>query len=103
MFKALVKSAIRVVRSFQVFCNQSKEPVTTADIYTGKIPWTRLKGAIPIELIQKLRTGLLTHGVDISPWPGGFVSAMHDAADVDRTVTAFERVLEMLAEEGELG
>src|SRR5262249_47292587 len=88
---------------FHVFCNPGREAVSPADIQSGKVHWTKLKGATPLELLPKVRPGFLLHGVDVIGWPGGLVSAVHTMQDVDRTVTAFEKLLRMLAEEGELG
>jgi glutamate-1-semialdehyde 2,1-aminomutase len=42
-------------------------------------------------------------GVDIAGWPGGLVSAVHSAEDVERTLGAFEATIGMLAEDGALG
>jgi glutamate-1-semialdehyde 2,1-aminomutase len=70
------------------------------DIQAGKVPGEQLKGGLPMELVHKLRTGFLLHGVDIIGWPGGLVSAAHTEEDVERTVDAFEATVEMLAEEG---
>jgi glutamate-1-semialdehyde 2,1-aminomutase len=75
---------------------------TLEEIYGGKAPWQQLKGGMPIRLVNKLRAGLLLHGVEVSSWPGGFVSAAHTREDVARTVQAFEDTLDMLAAEGEL-
>jgi glutamate-1-semialdehyde 2,1-aminomutase len=72
------------------------------DIYAGKAPWRALKGGIPLELVIKIRAGLLLHGVDVASWPGGFTSAAHTAEDAERTVAAFESTFEMLAAEGAL-
>ena len=47
------------------------------DIYAGEVPWSQLKGAVPLELVNKIRAGFLLHGVDIAAWPGGFASAAH--------------------------
>ena len=74
---------------------------TPEDIYAGKVPWQQLKGAISTDLVHKMRTGFLLHGVDITGWPGGVVSAAHTEEDVRRTVDAFEATLEMLAAEGD--
>lgn len=72
------------------------------DIYAGKVSSQELKGAIPLELIIKIRAGFLLHGVDIASWPGGFASAAHGPEDVARTVAAFESTFDMLAAEGAL-
>ena len=36
------------------------------DIYAGEVPWSQLKGAVPLELVNKIRAGFLLHGVDIA-------------------------------------
>ena len=43
----------------------------------AKFPGRQLKGAVPLELVNKIRAGFLLHGVDIAAWPGGFASAAH--------------------------
>jgi glutamate-1-semialdehyde 2,1-aminomutase len=87
--------------AFHIYPNPKSEPVSPADIYAGKVHWSHLKGATPLELQQKVRAGFLAKGVDVFYWPGGLVSGVHAADDVDRTVSAFERVLRRLADEGE--
>lgn len=72
------------------------------EIYAGKVPWRTLKGGIPLELVNKIRAGLLLHGVDVASWPGGFVSGAHTDDDVARTVAAFDSTFGMLAAEGAL-
>ena len=53
-------------------------------------------------LLAKLRLGMLIHGVDLKGWRGGFLSAVHDDNDVERTTEAWRKTLRMLKEEGEL-
>ena len=53
-------------------------------------------------MVQKLRLGLLAHGVDIAGGPGGSISALHEAADVAATVAAFGAALRLLRQEGEI-
>jgi glutamate-1-semialdehyde aminotransferase len=72
------------------------------DIYAGKVPWRTLKGSIPLELVVKIRAGLLLHGVDVASWPGGFTSSAHTDEDAARTVKAFESTFDLLAAEGAL-
>jgi glutamate-1-semialdehyde 2,1-aminomutase len=72
------------------------------DIYAGKVPWQKLKGGIPLELVNKIRAGFLLHGVDVAAWPGGFASAAHTEEDVARTIAAFESTFDTLAAEGAL-
>ena len=76
--------------------------LTAGDIQEGRVPWNKLKGATPMELIQKVRAGFLLGGVDAVGWPGGLVSGVHGGREVDQTVSAFENTLRMLADEGEL-
>ncbi len=87
---------------FHIFPNRGPEVVTPEDIYAGKIDWRKLKGATPIALQQKIRAGMLLEGVDLIGWPGGLTSSVHTGEDVDRTLSAFEKVIDMLAEEGDL-
>jgi glutamate-1-semialdehyde 2,1-aminomutase len=75
---------------------------TPEDIYAGRVPGTKLKGGTAAELLHKIRAGFLLHGVDITGWPGGLVSAVHTGEDVDRTLLAFDRTLHLLAMEGDL-
>jgi hypothetical protein len=45
---------------------------------------------------------LIINSVDIGSWPGGMTSAMHDAEDMERTVTAFRRAIALLKEERDI-
>ena len=91
-------SAYGLFSDFHLYC----APSTPEDIYAGQIPWQQLKGGISTELAHKIRAGLLFHGVDITGWPGGLVSAAHTDEDIRITVDAFDATLGMLAEEGDL-
>ncbi len=88
---------------FHIYLNSGSAPASPEEVHAGKIPWTKLKGAAPAELLQKIRAGFLCAGVDVIGWPGGLVSGVHNAEDADRTVGAFEKLLRVLAEEGDLG
>jgi glutamate-1-semialdehyde 2,1-aminomutase len=72
------------------------------DIHAGKISWRLLKGNIPLEIVNKIRAGLLLHGVEVASWPGGLTSSAHTDEDVARTIEAFESTFGMLADEGSL-
>jgi glutamate-1-semialdehyde 2,1-aminomutase len=52
--------------------------------------------------VTKLLLAMRLHGVDLSPWPGGPVSAAHGGGELDRTLTAFRASLRMLREEREI-
>jgi glutamate-1-semialdehyde aminotransferase len=75
---------------------------TPKEVHEGKARWRSLKGAIQLELVNKIRAGFLLHGVDIAAWPGGLTSAAHTDDDVARTVAAFESTFDLLAAEGAL-
>jgi glutamate-1-semialdehyde 2,1-aminomutase len=87
---------------FHIFTNPANEAITPEDIASGQVHWRKLKGAVPIDKLHKIRLGFLCDGVDIVTWPGGTVSAMHDAGDVDRTVTAFRNTIRALDAERHL-
>ena len=78
---------------FHIFVNHENKDISLEDIYAGKVDYAVLKGGTPAPTIFKIRTGLLARGVDIVPWPGGLVSAVHSEADLDQTATAFRQIL----------
>lgn len=82
--------------AFHIYPNLDRENVTPEDIASGRVHWSKLKGRAPGALLQTLRAGFLASGVDIIGWPGGLVSGVHDASDVERTITAFDRVVSLL-------
>lgn len=51
-------------------------------------------------LINDLRVACLHHGLDINGWPGGTVSAVHQAADIQKAASAFSSALQDLREAG---
>ncbi len=87
---------------FHLFTNPDHDSVSPEQIQAGEVAWTKLKGGTPLALSHKIRTGFMLGGVDIIGWPGGVVSGVHGQDEVDRTLTAFERLLPMLADEGEI-
>ncbi len=96
-------SAYGEFSGFHLFTNPDNEPVTPEQIQAGEVSWTKLKGGTPLALSHKVRTGFLLGGVDVVGWPGGVVSGVHGRDEVDRTLTAFEKLLPMLSDEGEIG
>jgi glutamate-1-semialdehyde 2,1-aminomutase len=48
------------------------------------------------ETVRQLRLAMMLNGVDLSPWPGGLVSAAHGAPEVEETVAAWTESLKML-------
>ena len=49
---------------------------------------------------HRLRLAALVQGIDLSPWPGGFLSAAHGDAEVQDTLEGFREALLMLRAEG---
>ncbi|WP_312160447.1 aminotransferase class III-fold pyridoxal phosphate-dependent enzyme [Phenylobacterium sp.] len=57
--------------------------------------------ARPLRLVNDLRVELLRQGLDLNNWPGGLLSAAHDASAVERAIEAFARALDRLAGAGQ--
>jgi glutamate-1-semialdehyde 2,1-aminomutase len=87
---------------FHLFTNPERLPVTGQEIDAGRCDYRALKARPRPSLLHKLRIGMLAHGVEIFSWPGGPTSSVHDAQDLDRTVSAFRSTLRLLREEGEI-
>ncbi len=83
---------------FHVYVNLDGDAVTPEDIAQGRVAWTKLKGRAPARLLQEIRAGFLCGGVDTVGWPGGLVSGVHTAEDVDRTVAAFADLVDELTQ-----
>lgn len=88
---------------FHIFTNPDKLSVTPADLNSGKYDHRVLKGGKNAAMLTKLRLGMMIHGVEIFSWIGGPTSAVHTAADLDQTASAFRQTLRMLRDEGEIG
>jgi glutamate-1-semialdehyde 2,1-aminomutase len=52
------------------------------------------------ETVRLLRLAMMVNGVDLSPWPGGLVSAAHGEREVGETVAAWAEALRMLQADG---
>ena len=50
----------------------------------------------PEGIARLLRLAMNINGVDFTGWPGGLISAAHSKADIETTVDAFDRSLELL-------
>jgi glutamate-1-semialdehyde 2,1-aminomutase len=81
---------------FHIFANHENLDISLPDIYSGRVPYSKLKGGTPPPIIHQIRSGLLAGGVDIVSWPGGWVSAVHSDDDIERTTVAFEHLLTQL-------
>lgn len=56
----------------------------------------------PAKPLRDLRLAMLSHGVDLSGWPGGLVSGVHQSEEIETTADAFRESLRMLRSEGSL-
>ncbi len=87
--------------AFHIFTNPKRREIRHDSFDPLQIPWQELKESEP-RLVHLLRLALLNNGVDIAGWPGGLVSSVHSAEDIDNTVEAFRAALESLQAEREL-
>jgi glutamate-1-semialdehyde 2,1-aminomutase len=87
---------------FHVFTNPNNIDLTREQIESGRLDYPTLRPAVRPTRAMKLRVGCLLHGVDIQPWPGAPISAVHTDEDRARTVDAFANTVRMLREEGDI-
>lgn len=87
---------------FHIFTNPRHLPIAPAEFDATACDYTTFAPDPRDMLLAKLRLGMLIHGVDLKGWRGGFVSAVHDDADIERTIDAWRKTLRMLKDEGEL-
>ncbi|MBA3516385.1 MAG: aminotransferase class III-fold pyridoxal phosphate-dependent enzyme [Rhizobiales bacterium] len=87
---------------FHIFTNAPKLDVDPLSFDASKLDYATLKGTKGAAVPTKLRLAMRVNGVDLSGWPGGPVSAVHDEDDFERTVDAFRGSLRMLKAEGEI-
>ena len=89
--------------TFLIYPNPYGDPVDPADFDPLKVPFAKLKGARGAgPLTGKIRMGLMTHGVDVMAAPGGFVSATHGGAEIEKTVHALRQTVRALKAEREV-
>ncbi len=80
---------LRPSSTFLIYANPFGDPIDPATFDPLKVPIEKLKGARGAgPLTGKIRMGLMTHGVDVMGAPGGFVSATHGGAEIEKTVHA---------------
>jgi glutamate-1-semialdehyde 2,1-aminomutase len=69
-------------------------------------PWEAANGAAPprtsLGVALALKQGCINNGVDLMGFSGGLVSAVHQPADIDATVEAFDNTLAQMQQEGVL-
>jgi glutamate-1-semialdehyde 2,1-aminomutase len=82
---------------FHIFTNPKRLPITADDIAAGRCDYRTIK-AVDKTTLNRLRLGMLVHGVELFSWPGGPTSAVQTDADLDKTVEAFRATLRLLRE-----
>jgi glutamate-1-semialdehyde 2,1-aminomutase len=87
---------------FHVFLNPNHLRTSREEIESGRFDYTTLRAPVKPGLLMKIRVGCLLHGVDIQPWPGAPISAVHTAEDCRITAEAFRQTIRMLKDEGDL-
>jgi glutamate-1-semialdehyde 2,1-aminomutase len=85
---------------FHIFTNPERRACDPRGFDPLSVDIFELKNNAPA--VNKLRIGMLNHGVDMNGWPGGLISAVHTDADLDRTVAAFRATIRDLKDEGDL-
>ena len=88
--------------TFLIYPNPAGEPIDPATFDPLQMGFAKLKGARSGPLTGKIRMGLMTHGVDVMGAPGGFVSATHGGAEIEKTVHALRQTVRALKAEREL-
>jgi glutamate-1-semialdehyde 2,1-aminomutase len=85
--------------SFRLVPNYQGPRPTSEDFvpYNGDLE--KLDGMKNKQLVHAFRCGMLLHGVD-TPGLSGWLSAMHNETDVEKTVTAVANTLQLFREEG---
>ena len=87
---------------FHIFLNPHHLEITADQIESGRCDHFTLTAPVRSSFATKLRLGMLVHGVDMLPWPGGLVSAVHTDNDLDQTARALAQTIRMLRDEGEI-
>jgi glutamate-1-semialdehyde 2,1-aminomutase len=88
--------------TFLIYPNPTGEDVDPATFDPLKLGFAKLKGARSGPLTGKIRMGLMSHGVDVMGAPGGFVSATHGGAEIEKTVHALRQTVRALKAEREV-
>jgi glutamate-1-semialdehyde 2,1-aminomutase len=88
--------------TFLIYPNPTGDAIDPATFDPLKIGFAKLKGGRSGPLSGRIRMGLMTHGVDVMGAPGGFVSATHGGAEIERTVHALRQTVRALKAEREV-
>ena len=77
--------------AFHIFPNPEESDISLEAIQTAKVDLAVLK-TTPPSMAFDIRTAFILEGVDMSPWPGGWVSSVHTQEDIEKTAEAFRGV-----------
>ncbi len=89
--------------TFLIYPNPVRRSDRSRDLRSAEGADRKLKGARGAgPLTGKIRMGLMTHGVDVMGAPGGFVSATHGGAEIEKTVHALRQTVRALKAEREV-
>jgi len=81
------------------FMNPANRAIEPERFDPMAVPQTELKTKNG-ETVRLLRLAMMVNGVDVSPWPGGLVSAAHGDREVEDTLAAWTAALGMLKADG---
>jgi glutamate-1-semialdehyde 2,1-aminomutase len=87
---------------FHIFANPDRRAIDPTCFDPLQQPAEALAGNRQAGVVHKLRLAMMTGGVDFNGSPGGIVSATHDEAELEDTVTALRHTVRMLKQEGEV-
>ena len=87
--------------SFHTFLNPKGRDIDPLNFDALAIDYEELKGK-PKGLSHRIRVAMLVNGVDLNGWPGGNISCMHTAEDMEATAEAYRETIRMLRKEGEI-
>ncbi len=81
---------------FHLFTNPHALELNSADLEAGRVSTEEIKGSGAAARAHEIRCGFILGGVDLFPWPGGCVSAVHGEEEIEATAQALKTCLELL-------
>jgi hypothetical protein len=82
--------------AFHVLPGVSGQTFSLEGIASGDMDLQPLLARVPHALTQRLRCSLAVCGVDVTSWRSGFLSTAHGDREIDQTLAAFDRALDMV-------
>jgi glutamate-1-semialdehyde 2,1-aminomutase len=87
---------------FHIFTNPDRVAISPTRFDPHEQPVESLAGNRQAGVVHKLRLAMMINGVDLSGSPGGLTSATHGDAELEDTVSAVRKSVQMLRQEGEI-